>query len=352
VADSFQHLRSTFRPFFQRGGTILAVTGNHDQDGRVRPFIELARAGMDIAEPPRRAGDLFASGKMYVLDSFFFGRVRDSVGIEVQFVLLPFPTHSRMPTSTARVTTAEQLNRPIAQRVTDWLRGLRTEPKFDSRLRTVLVAHMSFTGADISKGRFTLTEQYDVIGDANDLPTGWDYVALGHIHKPQCLGGLPHVRYAGSLDRLDFTERDEDKGVTLVDIGLHGRSSDPRFIAIEPTALVELRVREACPTAEQLRSQVADPDKTLVRVTVEPVATADSPGSVDRAIREGLPCVTSICWQAPELENTPAARTIEQKATVNETVLEYLGRRIPEDDPQRAALLKLAGQFLGPGGQQ
>jgi exonuclease SbcD len=352
VADSFRHLRTTFRPFFQRGGTILAVTGNHDQDGRVRPFIELARAGMDIAEPPRRPGDPFAPGKMYLLDSLFFGRVRDSAGMEVQFVLLPFPSHSRMLIGTERVTTADELNRPIAQRVTDWLKGLRTDPRFDTRLRTVLVAHMSITGADISRSRFTLTEQYDVIGDANDLPTGWDYVALGHVHKPQCLGGQTHIRYAGSLDRLDFNEQDEDKGIVLVDIGQRGRNADPRFIAIEPTPLVEVRVRDACPTAEQLRAQVADPETALVRVTVEPVATADSTGSVDRAIREGLPCVTSVSWQAPQLDSTPAARTIEVKATVNETVLDYLRRRLHEDDPQRTALLELAEQFLAPGGQQ
>src|SRR5262245_46538867 len=79
-ADSFRHLRRTFRTFFHRGGTILAVTGNHDQDGRVRPFIELARAGMDITEPPRRPGDHFTPGKLYLLDSVFFGRLRDTAG--------------------------------------------------------------------------------------------------------------------------------------------------------------------------------------------------------------------------------------------------------------------------------
>jgi DNA repair protein SbcD/Mre11 len=352
VADSFRHLRATFRPFFQRAGTILAVTGNHDQDGRVRPFIELARAGMDIAEPPRRPGDQFAPGKMYVLDSPFFGRVRDPSGMEVQFALLPFPSHSRMLTGAERAATADQLNRPIAQRVTDWIKGLSTDARFETRLRTVLVAHMSVTGAQFSRGRFTLTEQYDVIADANDLPSGWDYVALGHVHKSQCVGGLTHIRYAGSLDRLDFNERDEDKGIVLVDIGPDGRKGEPQFIAIEPTRLVDVCVRDACPTAEQLRAQVPDPQMALVRVTVEPDATADSTGTVDRAIRDGLPYVTSISWQTPELDGTPAARTIEVKPTIHETVLDYLRGRLHADDPQRAALLELAEQFLEPGGHQ
>jgi exonuclease SbcD len=351
VADSFRHLRKTFRPFFQKGGIILAVTGNHDQDGRIRPFIELARAGMNIAEPPRRPGEPFCPGKMYLLDSAFFGRVRDAAGTEVQFVLLPFPNHSRLLTGTERATTADELNRPIAQRVTDWIKGLRTEPNFDTHLRTVLVAHMSITGAQIQRGRFTLTEQYDVIADANDLPSGWDYVALGHVHNPQSVGGLPHIRYAGSLDRLDFNERDEEKGIVLVEIGAGGRKREPRFVAIEATPLVDVRVTSASVTVEQLAAQVSNPEVSLVRVTVEPAATADSTGSVDRAIRESLPNVTGITWQSPELDGRPAVRTIDIKPTIRETVLDYLRGRLREDDPQRAALLQLAERFLEPGGK-
>jgi exonuclease SbcD len=271
--------------------------------------------------------------------------------MDVQFVLLPFPSHSRMLMGTERATTADQLHRPIAQRVTDWIKGLRTDARFDTRLRTVLVAHMSVTGSDISRGRFTLTEQYDVIADANDLPTGWDYVALGHVHKPQFLGGLTHIRYAGSLDRLDFNEQHEEKGIVLVEIGPAGRKGEPQFIVIEATPLVDVRVTNASVTVEQLEAQVPDPAMALVRVTVEPEATADSTGSVDRAIREGLPNVTSVSWQAPELDGSPTARAIEISPTIHETVLNYLRRRLHEDDPQRLALLQLAEQFLEPEGQ-
>ena len=349
VAESFRHLRRRFRPFFQRGGTILGVTGNHDQDGRVRPYIDLARAGMDVAEPPRRAGDYFAPGKLYLLDSVFFGRLRDRGGMEVQFALLPFPSHSRMLLGDERAATAEELNRPIAQRVTDWIKGLRDDPRFDTNLRTVLVAHMSVTGADISRGRFTLTEQFDIIADASDLPVGWDYVALGHVHKPQCIHGLAHVRYSGSLDRLDFSERDERKGAVLVDIGPNGRRGEPKFIAIEPTLLAEVRVTDGTVTAEQLKAQVSDPTTTLVRVVVEPAATADATGAVDRAIREALPHVTGVSWQPPALDGTVSARAVEPGESVRDTVLDYLRRRLPEDDSQRAALLALAERYLEPG---
>jgi len=46
----------------------------------------------------------------------------------------------------------------------------------------------------------------------------FDYVALGHLHRYQNLnaGGHPAVVYAGSIERVDFGERKEDKGYCRV----------------------------------------------------------------------------------------------------------------------------------------
>ncbi|NRA49197.1 MAG: exonuclease subunit SbcD, partial [Phaeodactylibacter sp.] len=42
--------------------------------------------------------------------------------------------------------------------------------------------------------------------DAQHFPDLFDYVALGHIHRAQKVGGLEHVRYSGSLIPLSFSE--------------------------------------------------------------------------------------------------------------------------------------------------
>src|SRR4051812_21295538 len=48
MTDALRHLHRTFAPFFARGGTVVALTGNHDRDGR----INLIRASMSLAGPP------------------------------------------------------------------------------------------------------------------------------------------------------------------------------------------------------------------------------------------------------------------------------------------------------------
>ncbi len=53
------------------------------------------------------------------------------------------------------------------------------------------------------------------------LSTGFDYVALGHLHRPQ-RAGADAVRYAGSLLKYSFAEHDHVKSVSVVEIGAPG----------------------------------------------------------------------------------------------------------------------------------
>lgn len=85
----------------------------------------------------------------------------------------------------------------------------------------VLVAHAFVAGAgDESEGEDAIS-----VGGAGGIPlttlTGFDYVALGHIHRPFSLGG-DGVQYSGSLYPYSFGEAGKEKSVVLVEIGPQG----------------------------------------------------------------------------------------------------------------------------------
>ena len=94
----------------------------------------------------------------------------------------------------------------------------------DPSLPTIVVGHAHLFGARIGAERL-LTMGNDPMYDMQtfDLP-GIDFVALGHIHKHQVLNRNPTVVYAGSIDRVDFGEQDEDKGWVYVEIPEKGRA--------------------------------------------------------------------------------------------------------------------------------
>ncbi len=82
--------------------------------------------------------------------------------------------------------------------------------------RALLVAHAFVAGGLTSDSERPLS-----VGGAGSVPAGvfegFDYVALGHLHRPQAAGDA--VRYAGSLLKYSFVECDHDKSVALVELG-------------------------------------------------------------------------------------------------------------------------------------
>lgn len=54
---------------------------------------------------------------------------------------------------------------------------------------------------------------------ADMFDDGFDYVALGHLHVPQRVGGCEHIRYSGSPIAMGFGEAKQQKQVLLVEFG-------------------------------------------------------------------------------------------------------------------------------------
>ena len=61
----------------------------------------------------------------------------------------------------------------------------------------------------------------DAVGNLTAVDTGnfpsFDYFALGHIHRRQCVGGRKNIRYAGSLIPMDFRKDDPGTGFFMLD---------------------------------------------------------------------------------------------------------------------------------------
>lgn len=97
--------------------------------------------------------------------------------------------------------------------------------------RNVLVGHAFVAGGSESESERPLS-----VGGSGqvsvDTFAGFDYVALGHLHRAQRVGS-DHIRYAGSLLKYSFNEVDHVKGVTLVDLGADGIPT-VRTIALAP----------------------------------------------------------------------------------------------------------------------
>ncbi len=91
--------------------------------------------------------------------------------------------------------------------------------------RSIVVTHAFIAGGEESE-----SERLLGVGGATDVAPGlfkdFDYVALGHLHRPQ-KAGAENIRYSGSLLKYSFSETEHTKGMTLVELdaaGLAGHS--------------------------------------------------------------------------------------------------------------------------------
>lgn len=81
----------------------------------------------------------------------------------------------------------------------------------------VVMAHLYAQGAQTSESEREIQIGNQAGIEAAIFGEAPDYVALGHIHKPQIVG-FPHIRYSGSPISLSFSERLDRKQVVILDI--------------------------------------------------------------------------------------------------------------------------------------
>ena len=86
------------------------------------------------------------------------------------------------------------------------------------------------TDADDRSTHIYLADRNNI--DAGHFDPGFDYVALGHIHQPQRVGGRDHIRYAGSLIPLTFGEAKSQQSVSLVEMAEAGAPVSIRNIRV------------------------------------------------------------------------------------------------------------------------
>ncbi len=101
----------------------------------------------------------------------------------------------------------------------------------DTTQRNVLIAHQFVTDAVRSDSEdVTVGGMDNVNATAFD---GFDYVALGHLHRPQAVPGKENIRYCGTPLKYSISEKDDKKSILVVEMGAKG-SMDYRTIPLQP----------------------------------------------------------------------------------------------------------------------
>jgi exonuclease SbcD len=202
---------------------VAVIAGNHDSGLRVAAAEPLARrlgillAG-DVGEPLRGHD---AGGDAVRVVPLAPQVVRLEVpGAEAPIVagLMPFLSEAKV----TRDGASTELE--VANDVERYAERLRRELEAraahrDPRAVNVLALHQYVTGGTPceSERRLRIGALSDI--DASAIPAGLDYVALGHLHRPQAIVGSGSLAvYAGSPIAYSFSEAGQDKRAVVLEV--------------------------------------------------------------------------------------------------------------------------------------
>lgn len=184
---------------------ILAIAGNHDSGER-----------LDFGSTLFKDSSLYISGTLKEnIDKII---LQDSFG-PVNFYLIPFsePAYTRLIFNDDNIRTFDDSMNKIISKISI---------NINTNERNIAIAHGYISPMDSDKNSLFELETSESekplsIGGSDLINASlfdiFDYTALGHLHGPQKVGS-DKIRYSGSLIKYSFSEVNQKKGITVIDL--------------------------------------------------------------------------------------------------------------------------------------
>jgi len=300
-------LMRCFLRLYKAGIPLVIIVGNHDN-----PLSFGKANSLDIfGELPVDGFHVIAKPTSFVLQT---------KNGPVQIVGIPWPNRSN-------ITVAQQNASKTSTMLTDYIAesiGILIQDfarKLDPTIPAVLAGHLT-----VSSGIFSGSEKRAIYGnDPVLMPSQlaippFDYVGLGHLHRYQNLNpnGYPAIVYSGSIERVDFGERKEDKGFCMVTYEGKGKSHH-EFIKtpMRPFIQIEVKLSTTTDQTEQLLNELQKYpiDNAIIKIIYH------VPSGVKDCV--DLQKVVHACSQALYLVSITPIRAVEsreKRSTMNNSM--------------------------------
>lgn len=210
-AEAVSLLSDAIRRMRGVGAEVVAIAGNHDSGERIGAFDGLVDAGGVVirggyASASAVAVREFEDGPLAIVATPFLEPLLAPPAIRHELDALRSSDEGRSP----RLSHEAVLGHALGNARTVMPDGMRS----------LVLSHAFVTGAAPSP-----SERELAVGDSGmvsaELFTGFDYVALGHLHRPQRVAEHEHIRYSGSPLPYSFGETHQ-KCAVIVDLDRDG----------------------------------------------------------------------------------------------------------------------------------
>jgi exonuclease SbcD len=181
---------------------IAVISGNHDHPDRLSAAAPLAgKQGITLVGLPH--SDLTA------LDIA-------RTGERALIYMLPYPSESRLQELLTESGDEDLLRRAYSDKVAGLARAAASGFRQDAV--NLIMSHLYVLGGTESESERPIQVGGAYTVDTSALDVGAQYVALGHLHRPQMIKASSPIRYCGSPLAYSFSEAGQAKSVTILDM--------------------------------------------------------------------------------------------------------------------------------------
>jgi exonuclease SbcD len=265
------------------GVKLIVIAGNHDSAARLASCRALLKgAGMNVTGRLERDVEpvLLDGGKVAVYSLPFFSRDEAAV---------------LFPEKREQLRSAEMAMMVVCDAIRE---------SMDPERKNIVLSHSLIVNAELSESDRSARVGF-ATAVSKEVFQEFDYVALGHIHKPQVISG--HIRYSGSPLKYSFgNEESQEKGVVLLDTD----TMEQRFVPLKP-----LRDRKTLEgTYEELIAREDVRDDYLRLYVTDRYAGME----LLTDLRERFPYVLEVYGMGIAETDTLSALSVEQLQTLKE----------------------------------
>lgn len=299
-------------------GEIMLISGNHDSAQRLDVFrSELSDRGIHmIGNPPMQKGETIE--RVTLTDDFG----------AVNFYLLPFVRPGMVRNVVDTKENGDNLSYPEA-----FSRLLALSP-LNPDERNVLVSHQFFLpdggdAANIERAENEVKQVGNVDAIPASLIAGFDYAALGHIHKPMKVGSET-LRYCGTPMPYSLSEENQQKGILMVEMGAKG-DVQTTVLPLHPVH----QVRKLRATREALLSGASEDFVSICVIG----AKAEDMAGLRELLRAKYPNLLELRREREETVELAALQERTETLSPYELCLQFAGERL--NDAEKALLTEV-----------
>lgn len=324
-----QAFASQFRRLADAKIPTVLLVGNHDQHAQGQGGASLC-IYRTLGVPGMVVGDRLETHRI------------ETRGGSVQVVTLPWLTRSALLTrpETEGLSLAE-VNHLLLDRLRVALEGeIR---RLDPDIPTILLAHVMTDTASFGAERFLAAGRGFTVPMALLARDSFDYVALGHVHRHQILCEQPLTLYPGSIERVDFSEEQEEKGYVLATVARGQAQAQFCPLPVRPFRTLTIDVSGAEDPQEALLGAIAAADLKNAVVRLVYKVRPDQIHQIEPTVLDqALVAAHTYTLQPelisqlsrPRLPDLPTDQTLEPLAALQA----YLAHRVDLADMAEALL--------------